>query len=90
MLDVIERRLEEGLALVEEDFHLEERLETASLLRAGAAATNALLHLIEGVLGGMEESLVHRPIVVLGQSDDVLHGDGVDSRIQLVRADGLQ
>jgi len=26
VLDVIERRLEEGLALVEEDFHLEERL----------------------------------------------------------------
>jgi len=38
VLDVIERRLEEGLALVEEDFHLEERLETASLLGASAAS----------------------------------------------------
>lgn len=90
MLDVIERRLEEGLALVEEDFHLEERLETASLLGASAASTDSLLHLVQGVFGGVQQGLVHGPVVVLRETNNVLHGDGVDSRVKLVRADSLE
>ena len=38
----------------------------------------------------MEECLIHGPVIVLAQADDVLHRDGVDSRVKLVRADGLE
>jgi hypothetical protein len=89
-LDVGQAGLQGGDITVEENLHFEEGLEAAILLGAGAAAANALLHLVEGEFGGVEEGLVHRPVIVLGQADDVFHGDGVDSRVELVRADGLE
>ena len=89
-LHIGERRLQAGDVTIKENLHFEEGLEATVLFGAGAAAADALLHLVQRELGSVEESLVHGPVVVLGETDDVLHRDGVHGRVQLVRADGLE
>jgi len=67
--------------------HLEEGLQ--DLFGGIAATTNSFLHLVEGVLGGVEESLIHRPVVVLGEFLDLFSRNGLNMLIKLVRADSL-
>jgi len=45
---------------------------------------NAFLHLVEGVLGGGHEGLVHEPVVVLRELLDVLSRDGINVLVELV------
>jgi hypothetical protein len=69
------------------DIHLEEWLK--DLLWHVSSSANSFLHLIKGVFGGVEKSLIHRPVVVLAQLLDLLSRDWLDMLVQLVRADGL-
>jgi len=86
-LDFLKRWLESAAVVVKMDVDLEEWLE--DLLWHVSASTNSLLHLVEGVLGGVEESLIHGPVVVLGQLLDFLGRDWLDMLVKLVGADGL-
>jgi hypothetical protein len=45
------------------DINIEEGLK--SLFRSISSATDSFFHLVEGVLGGVEKGLIHRPVVVL-------------------------
>jgi hypothetical protein len=86
-LDFLKSRLELADVSIKVHIDLEEWLE--NLLGCVAAATDALLHLVQRVLGGVEESLVHRPVVVLRQLLDLLSRDRFDMLVKLVRANGL-
>jgi hypothetical protein len=54
-----------------------------------SASTDSLLHLVEGVLGGVEEGLIHGPRVVFGELLDLFGRNWFDVLIKLVRADRL-
>ena len=56
-LNLLKRGLQGRFIAVQKHIYLEEWLQ--HLLGCISAATNSLLHLIEGVLSGMEEGLVH-------------------------------
>jgi hypothetical protein len=86
-LDFFERWLEDRLTTLKVNVHLEEGLQ--DLFGGIAATTNSFLHLVEGVLGGVEESLIHRPVVVLGEFLDLFSRNGLNMLIKLVRADSL-
>ena len=72
---------------VKMDINLEEWLQ--DLLWHVSSSTNSFFHLIERIFGGVKKSLIHGPIVVLGELLDFLSGDWLDVLIKLVRANGL-
>jgi hypothetical protein len=86
-LDLFEGRLQDRLVVLKVHVDLEEGLQ--DLLGGVPAAANSLLHLVEGVLGGVEQGLVHGPVIVLGELLDLFSRDGLNMLIQLVRANGL-
>jgi hypothetical protein len=61
-LDLFEGWLEHRLTTLKMHVYLEEGLQ--DLLGGVPAAANTLFHLVEGVLGSVEQGLVHGPIVV--------------------------
>ena len=81
-LNFTEGRLQDGSAAVKTYIHLEERLE--HLLGKVASSADSLLHLVEGVLGGVEKGLIHGPRVVLGKLLDLLGADWLDVLIESV------
>lgn len=86
-LHLDEGRVQDRVVSIKTNLHFEEGLE--DLLGEVAATANTLFHLVERVLGGVEEGLVHGPRVVLGQFLDLLGADGLDVLVESVRADSL-
>jgi hypothetical protein len=69
-LDLLKGWLKVADVTLKVHIDLEEGLE--DLLRGISATANSLLHLIQRVLGCVEECLIHGPVVVLGQLLDFL------------------
>lgn len=86
-LNLLEGRLQSAVSFNKVDIDLEEGLE--DLLGGVTATADTFLHLVERVLGSVEEGLVHAPVVVLGQFLDFLGADGLDVLVELIRADSL-
>ena len=86
-LDLLESWLEGAGVTFEMDVNFEERLQ--DLLWHVSSSTNSLLHLVKRVLGGVEKSLIHGPVVVLGELLDLFSGNWLDMLVKLVRANGL-
>jgi len=82
VLDFIKRWLEDAGVSVKVHIDLEEWLQV--LLWRVSSSANSLFHLVERVFGGVEQSLIHRPVVVLGQLLDFLGRDWLDVLVQLV------
>lgn len=83
-------RFEDASVTLKVNINLEEGLGGDLLGRATVAtAADTLLHLVKRVLCGVEEGLVHRPVVVLGQFLDFFSRNSFDMLIKLVRANGL-
>jgi len=89
-LDFLKSGLENAGVSLKVNIDLEEGLGGDLLGRATVATTtDALLHLVERVLGGVEEGLVHGPVVVLGQFLDFFSRNSFNVLIKLVRTDSL-
>ena len=86
-LDLLKSWLQSASVTLKVDIHLEEWLQ--DLLWHVSSTANSLLHLVERVLGSVQKSLIHGPIVVLGQLLDLLSRDGLNMLVQLVGADRL-
>jgi len=87
VLDLIERWLKDAGVSVKVDIYLKEWLQV--LLWRVSSSANSLFHLVERVFGCVEQSLIHRPVVVLGQLLDLLSRDWLNVLVQLVGANGL-
>lgn len=54
-----------------------------------SATTDTFFHLVERVLGSVQESLIHGPVVVLGKFLDFFGGNGLNVLVELVGANSL-
>jgi len=86
-LDLVEGWLQDRVASIKTDIDFEEGLE--NLLGEVTTTADSLLHLVERVLGGVEQSLVHGPRVILGQLLDLFGANWLDVLVERVRADGV-
>ena len=86
-LDFLESWLKSTGVSFKVNIDLEEWLQ--DLLWHVSSSANSLFHLVKGVFGGVEKSLIHGPIVVLGELLDLLSRDWLNMLIKLIRADGL-
>jgi hypothetical protein len=86
-LNLIKSRLKSALLVIKLNIDLEEGLQDK--LGHVPSTADSLLHLVKRVLGSVEESLIHGPVVVLGQLLDFLGGNRLNMLIELVRADSL-
>jgi hypothetical protein len=68
-LNFIKGRLESASRLVKFDIYLEEGFQDE--LGHVSSTADSLFHLIEGVFGSMEKSLIHGPVVIFGQLLDL-------------------
>ena len=86
-LDLLESWLKSAGVSFKVNIDLEEWLQ--DLLWHVSSSANSLFHLVKGVFGGVEKSLIHGPVVVLGELLDLLSRDWLNMLIKLIRADGL-
>ena len=88
-LDLIQSWLESASVLILVKLHIDLEEGLQDLLGHVSSTADSLLHLVERVLGSVQESLIHGPVVVLAQLLDLFSTDWLDVLIKLVRADGL-
>jgi len=62
-LHLLKGRLKSACVVFKVNVHLKEWLQ--DLLRHVPSSTDPFLHLVQRVLSGMKQSLIHRPVVVL-------------------------
>jgi hypothetical protein len=86
-LDFIESGLEGADRVFKLDFDLEEGLQDE--LGHVSSTADSLFHLVKRILGGVEKSLIHGPVIIFGELLDLFSRDRLNMLIKLVRADGL-
>jgi hypothetical protein len=86
-LNFIERWLEGAITGIKMDIDFEEGLK--DLVGCVSATANTFLHLVEGVLGSMEQSLIHGPVVIFAELLDLFSRDGLNMLVKLIRANSL-
>lgn len=86
-LDLVKSWLKSASVTLKVDIDLEEWLQ--DLLWHVSSTADSLFHLVEGILGGMEKSLIHGPVVVFGELLNLLSGDWLNMLVKLIRANCL-
>jgi hypothetical protein len=86
-LDLVKSWLKSASVTLKVDIDLKEWLQY--LLWHVSSTADSLFHLVEGILGGMEKSLIHGPVVVFGELLNFLSGDWLNMLVKLIRANCL-
>jgi len=79
----IRRKTDKLSSVLKSDIDFEERLQSSGQTLS-FLSTDSVLHLVEGVLGGVEEGLVKVPEVVALDSANFSQVDGINMGVDLV------
>jgi len=86
-LDLVKSWLKSAGVTLKVDIDLEEWLQ--DLLWHVSSTADSLFHLVEGILGGVEKSLIHGPVVIFGELLNLFSGDWLNMLVKLIGANCL-